>query len=73
MPQSVKSKLKLIAFVRWITIQFVDAILKLTQMHAQLNVRVFMNSKLENALNKTYYRYLFILIIDSLSFIYRTE
>lgn len=73
MPQSVKSKLKLIAFVRWITILFAAAILKRTQMHARLNVLVFMNSNLENALNKTYYRYLFILILDSLSFIYRIE
>ena len=73
MPQSVKSKLKQIAFVRWITIQFAAAILKPIQMHAQRNVLVFMNSNRENALNKTYYTYLVILIIDSLSFIHRTE
>lgn len=73
MPQSVKSKLKMIAFVRWITIQFAAAILKPIQMHAQRNVLVFMNSNRENALNKTYYTYLVILIIDSLSFIHRTE
>ncbi len=73
MPQSAKSKLKMIAFVRWITIQFAAAILKPIQMHAQRNVLVFMNSNRENALNKTYYTYLVILIIDSLSFIHRTE
>lgn len=73
MPQSVKSKLKQIAFVRWITIQFAAAILKPIQMHAQRNVLVFINSNRENALNKTYYTYLVILIIDSLSFIHRTE
>ena len=44
MPQSAKSKLKMIAFVRWITIQFAAAILKPIQMHAQRNVLVFMNS-----------------------------
>lgn len=73
MPQSAKSKLKMIAFVPWITILFAAAILKPIQMHAQRNVPVFMNSNRENALNKTYYTYLFILIMVILCFIHKAE
>lgn len=42
-------------------------------MHVQQNVLEYMNLKPGNALSKTYYRYLFILSIDSLSFIHSVD
>jgi len=69
----VKNKLKQIASVPWIIILFVAAIKKPIQMHVPHNVLEYMNLKPGNALGKTYYRYLFILNIDSLSFIHSMD